>query len=203
MSRRGSVRGAVRCRMSLLVIDDKQRACDPTRRVGRHGHHPRPDAPVGLVAPPSGRRLLVRSKIPRLKAAQRLAHLGEFPLRRHGCPMRVYASGTHPGINASQDCSSRALEHVTQRHVREDDVLIAADWPEIRGRILTAALGQRLHRLPRVPQVQRQRTFDTPFNIVLALTLDRLPFTPPEVPRRRRPVHGPTPRAVGLHQPPQ
>lgn len=81
-----------------------------------------------------------------------------------------------------------ALEHVTQRHVRKDYMVIAADRPEVRGRILTAALGRRLHRLPRIPQVQRQRTYDTPFNAMLALALDRLPamLADEEGPDRRR-----------------
>ena len=134
---------------------------------------------VGLVVLPSGRRLVVRSKIPSLKLLEWLAYLGEFP--------RLTAWLSDAGVGVGDDwhqCLARlflrALEHVTQRHVRKDYVSIAADRPEIRGRILTAALGRRLHRLPRVPQIQRQRTLDTPFNIVLALTLDRLPAMLPD-----------------------
>jgi 5-methylcytosine-specific restriction endonuclease McrBC regulatory subunit McrC len=134
---------------------------------------------VGLVVLPSGRRLVVRSKIPSLKLLEWLAYLGEFP--------RLTAWLSDAGVGVGDDwhqCLARlflrALEHVTQRHVRKDYVSIAADRPEIRGRILTAALGRRLHRLPRVPQIQRQRTLDTPFNIVLALALDRLPAMLPD-----------------------
>jgi hypothetical protein len=54
-------------------------------------------------------------------------------------------------------------------------VALAADEPEIRGRVMPTALGRRLHRLPRIPQIQRRRTLNTTFNIVLALALDRLP----------------------------
>jgi hypothetical protein len=52
---------------------------------------------------------------------------------------------------------------------------VASDSTEIRGRIDTGALIQRLHRLPLVPQVERRRTINTPFNVILACALDRLP----------------------------
>ena len=68
-----------------------------------------------------------------------------------------------------------SLEYATRRHVRKDYVASATDQPEIRGRVVTPVLGRRLHRLPRVPQIQRRRSLDTPANIVLALALDRLP----------------------------
>jgi 5-methylcytosine-specific restriction endonuclease McrBC regulatory subunit McrC len=67
-----------------------------------------------------------------------------------------------------------ALEDVTRRHLRKDYVAVAAHEPQIRGRINSAVLGRCLHRLPRVPQSQQRRTLHTPFNIVLALALDRL-----------------------------
>ena len=134
---------------------------------------------VGLVVMSSGRRLVIRSKIPSLKLIEWLAYLGEFP--------RLTAWLSDAGVGIGNDwhqCLARlflrALEIVTQRHVRKDYVSTATDRPEIRGRILIAALGRRLHRLPCVPQIQRQRTFDTPFNIVLALALDRLPAMLPD-----------------------
>jgi 5-methylcytosine-specific restriction endonuclease McrBC regulatory subunit McrC len=129
---------------------------------------------VGLVVLPSGRRLVIRSKIPSLTLIEWLVYLGEFPL--------LTAWLSEAGVGVGDDwhqCLARlflrALEHITLRHVRKDYVPTAVERPEVRGRILTGALSQRLHRLPRVPQVQRERTFDTPCNIVLALTLDRLP----------------------------
>ena len=129
---------------------------------------------VGLVVLPSGRRLIVRSKIPSLMLLEWLAYLGEFPRLTHWLP--------DVGVAVADDwhkCIARlflyALEDVTRRHLRKDYVAVAWDEPTIRGRIVTTALARRLHRLPCVPQVQRRRTIDTPFNIVLALTLDRLP----------------------------
>ena len=130
---------------------------------------------VGLVALPSGRRLIVRSKISGLTLLAWLAYLGEFP--------RLTAWLPDAGVSAGHDwpqCIARlflyALEHVTRHHFRKEYVTVRTEDPEIRGRILTAAFARQLHRLPRVPQIQRNRTFDTPFNIVLALALDRLPI---------------------------
>jgi hypothetical protein len=142
---------------------------------------------VGLVVLPSGRRLVIRSKIPSLKLFEWLAYLDEFP--------RLTAWLSESGVGTGDDwheCLARlflrALEHVTRRHVRKDYVMSAADRPEVRGRIRTTALGRRLHRLPRVPQIQRQRTFDTQFNAMLALALDRLPamLADEDGPDRRR-----------------
>ena len=129
---------------------------------------------VGLVVLPTGRRLIVRSKIRSLMLLEWLAYVGEFPRLTHWLP--------DVGVAVADDwhkCIARlflyALEDVTRRYVRKDYVSVAWDEPAIRGRIVTAALARRLHRLPCVPQVQRRRTIDTPFNIVLALALDRLP----------------------------
>ena len=129
---------------------------------------------VGLVVLPSGRRLIIRSKVSSPKLLEWLAYLGEFPQLTSWLP----DAGVTAGDDWHQCLASlflSALEHATRRHVRMDYLAQAADEPEIRGRVMSTALGRRLHRLPRVPQVQRRRTLDTPFNIVLALALDRLP----------------------------
>lgn len=129
---------------------------------------------IGLVVLPSGRRLILRSKVPGLTLLEWLAYLGEFPRLTSWLP--------DAGVSAGDDwhhCLANlflnALECVTRRHLRKDYVASAADEPEIRGRVVTTSLGRRLHRLPRVPQIQRRRSLDTLFNIVLALALDRLP----------------------------
>jgi 5-methylcytosine-specific restriction endonuclease McrBC regulatory subunit McrC len=129
---------------------------------------------VGLFVLPSGRRLTIRSKVSSLKLLEWLAYLGEFPDLTSWTP--------DAGVTAGDDwhqCLARlflyALERATQQHVRMDYVPLEAEGQEIRGRVMLKVLGRRLHRLPRVPQIQRRRTLDTPFNIVLALALDRLP----------------------------
>ncbi len=129
---------------------------------------------VGLVVLPTGRRLVIRSKIPSIKLIEWLAYLDEFPW------FTAWLSEAGVGTgDAWHQCLARlflrAMELVTQRHLRKDYVASPSDRSEVRGRIRTAALGRRLHRLPRLPQIQRQRTFDMPFNAVLALALDRLP----------------------------
>jgi len=129
---------------------------------------------VGLVVLPNGRRLIIRSKVSSLALLEWLAYLGEFPRLTSWLP----AAGVAVGDDWHQCLATLflyALEFATRRHVRMDYVALAADVPEIRGRVMATALGRRLHHLPRVPQIQRRRTLDTPFNTVLALALDRLP----------------------------
>ena len=129
---------------------------------------------VGLVVLPSGRRLIIRSKVSTLKLLEWLAYLGEFPQLTSWLP----DAGVTVGDEWHQCLGSLFLyflECATRRHVRKSHVVLRADEPEIRGRVIGSALGRRLHRLPRVPQIQRRPSLDTPFNIVLALALDRLP----------------------------
>ena len=131
---------------------------------------------VGLVVLPSGRRLVVRSKIPSLTLLEWLAYLGEFPRLTSWLP----DSGVAVGDENWHQCIARlflyAMEYVTRRQLCKDYVAVWSDEPAIRGRIVTTTLARRLHRLPRVPQIQRRRTLDTPFNRVLAIALDRLPL---------------------------
>lgn len=133
---------------------------------------------VGLIVLPSGRRLVIRSKIPSLTMLEWLAYLGVFPALSSWLP--------DPGVAAQATekddwhrCIGRlflfAMEQVTRWHLQKDYVAVAADPPEFRGRLRFTELARCLHRLPRLPQVQRRRTYDTPYNIVLALALDRLP----------------------------
>lgn len=130
---------------------------------------------VGLVRLPSGRRLVIRSKIESLVLLEWLAYLGEFP------PLEVWLPDA--GVTTGADfhtCIARLflyeLEKLTRLHLRKDYTPIFSNEPTIRGRIITTQLYRRLHRLPHVPQRHRRRTHDTPYNIVLALALDKLPL---------------------------
>ena len=67
------------------------------------------------------------------------------------------------------------LEKLTRLHLRKDYSLIFSNESTIRGRIMTTQLCNKLHLLPRIPQKYRSRTLDSPYNIVLALALDKLP----------------------------
>jgi len=130
---------------------------------------------VGLVQLPSGRRLVIRSKIESLVLLEWLAYLGEFP------PLKVWLADA--GVTTGTDfhaCIARLflyeLERVTRLHFRKDFTAVFSEEPTIRGRIMMTQLYRRLHRLPHIPQTHRSRTLDTAFNIVLALALDRLPL---------------------------
>lgn len=134
---------------------------------------------VGLVVLPTGRRLIIRSKVSGLTLLKWLAYLGEFrPLSRWLPETGVAAKDT------DQDdwhrCIARlflfAMEDVTRWHLRKDYAALDIDQPEIHGRIIATKLAQRMNRLPRIPQVKRSRTFDVPFNIILAKALDRVPI---------------------------
>lgn len=130
---------------------------------------------VGLVLLPSGRRLVIRSKIESLVLLEWLAYLDKFP------PLEVWLAdvGVTTGVDL-HTCIARIflyeLQRLTRLCVRKDYMPVVAHESTIRGRILTKQLYRRLNRLPRVPQWHRSRTFDTPYNIVLALALDKLPL---------------------------
>ena len=70
----------------------------------------------------------------------------------------------------------RELDALTQRFLRKDFVPVRYSAPTIRGKVLTTLLCRAMHRLPNVPQLARNRTFDTQYNIVLALALDKVPI---------------------------
>jgi len=133
---------------------------------------------VGLVILPTGRRLIIRSKISGLTILEWLAYLGEFRPLQHWLPEKGIAAQ-----DTEQDdwhrCIARlflfAMEDVTRWHMRKDYAAIEMDEPQIRGRIIATKLAQRMRRLPRIPQTRRSRTFDVPFNMILAKALDRVP----------------------------
>jgi McrBC 5-methylcytosine restriction system component len=130
---------------------------------------------VGLIVLPSGRRLVIRSKIDSLVLLDWLSYLGEFP------PLEVWLPDA--GVTTGDDfhiCIARLflyeLEKVTRLHLRKDYTPVTTDGTTIRGRILTTRLCRRLNHLPHIPQRYRLRTFDTRYNIVLAVALDKLPM---------------------------
>lgn len=130
---------------------------------------------VGLIVLPSGRRLIIRSKITSLALLEWLIYLGEFPA------LETWLQ--EAGVSIGDDfhtCLARLflyqLERVTRLHLRKDYLPVTSQSTTIRGRILMNQLCRRLHRLPSVPQQHRLRTLDTPYNVVLAMTLDKLPM---------------------------
>ena len=117
---------------------------------------------VGLVILPSGRRLVIRSKIPNIVLLDWLAYLGRFPRLSHWLPESGVAA-VKSDHDAWHLCIARlflhAMENVTRQHLRKGYVVVAARDSAIRGRIVTSKLGQEFYRLPRIAQLQRRRTF--------------------------------------------
>ena len=141
---------------------------------------------------------MIRSKIESLVLLEWLAYLGEFP------PLEVWLADA--GVTTGADfhtCIARLflyeLEKVTRLHLRKDYTPVFSNEPTIRGRIMTTQLYRKLHRLPHVPQRHRSRTLDTPYNIVLALALDKLPLLLARFDTERPHAARSTPRLVGTH----
>jgi 5-methylcytosine-specific restriction endonuclease McrBC regulatory subunit McrC len=130
---------------------------------------------VGLVILPSGRRMVIRSKIDNLVLLDWLVYLEEFPPLEMWLPEAGAARG-----DDIHSCIARLflyeIEKVTRLHLRKDYMPRNIASATIRGRILATRLGRRLHHLPFVPQRHRSRTLDTKYNIVLAVALDKLPI---------------------------
>ena len=128
---------------------------------------------VGLAILPSGRRLIIRTKIPSVAILDWLIFLGEIP----GLETWLQESGVTSGEDF-HICISKLflleLESLTRLHLRKDYVVESMEGLVVRGRIQMKDFACSVHRLPRLPLVHRCRTLDTPFNAVLALALDRL-----------------------------
>jgi 5-methylcytosine-specific restriction endonuclease McrBC regulatory subunit McrC len=63
------------------------------------------------------------------------------------------------------------LDIVTRWHLRKDFVKLQIESSQVRGRVLAGALAQKIWRLPKIPQIIRGRSFETPPNRMLALAL--------------------------------
>ena len=128
---------------------------------------------VGVISLPSGRRILLRTKIPGIVLLDWLVYLQEFP------DLQLWASGGNVQQSDSwQTVLARLflseLEIVTRCHLRKGFVQMNVDSPHVRGRVLAGRLSQRPWRLPSIPQVVRSRSLNTPANQMLAAALDQL-----------------------------
>lgn len=128
---------------------------------------------VGVIELPSGRRILLSTKIPGVILLDWLVYLQEFP------DLQLWASGG--SVQQSDSWQTvlarlflRELEIVTRCHLRKGFVQMSVDSPHVHGRILAGRLSQRMWRLPAIPQVVRSRSLDTPANQMLAAALDQL-----------------------------
>lgn len=128
---------------------------------------------VGAIGLPSGRRILINSKISGVVLIQWLIYLREFP------DLQLWDSGGN--VDQSDRWQTvlvrlflRELELVTRCHMKKGYVEMDVESPHVRGRILTTRFSQRPWRLPAIPQVVRQRSQNTPANQMLAAALDRV-----------------------------
>lgn len=128
---------------------------------------------VGVVRLPSGRRILIRTKVPGLVLLDWLVYLGEFPkLQFWEQDGNISQSESYQSVLAG--LFLRELDIVTRCHMRTGFVEFDAESPQVRGRILSHRLAQRPWRLPAIPQTVRGRSINTPPNQMLAAALDRV-----------------------------
>jgi 5-methylcytosine-specific restriction endonuclease McrBC regulatory subunit McrC len=128
---------------------------------------------TGIVLLPSGRRIVLRTKLPGIVLLDWLVYLGEFPDFQHW---------SQTGNVAADDDWQKVLlklfllelDVVTRWHLRKDFVKLHIESSQVRGRVLAGALATRIWRLPQMPQIVRGRSFDTPANRVLALALKQI-----------------------------
>jgi 5-methylcytosine-specific restriction endonuclease McrBC regulatory subunit McrC len=128
---------------------------------------------VGMVVLPSGRRLIIRTKIPNVTILEWLVYLGEVPHLTSWLQEAAVSSGDDFYICIAK-LFLRELERVTRLHLRMDYVAETTEATLVRGRVVMSRLAYRIHRLPRVPLAYRCRTLDTAYNAVLALALEKL-----------------------------
>lgn len=128
---------------------------------------------VGFIRLPSGRRILIRTKVPGLVLLEWLVYLGEFPeIQFWDDDGNVSQSVTYQALLARLFLSE--LDLVSRCHMRKGFVQSDVESSDVRGRISSNLLAQRLWRLPAIPQTVRCRSIDTPPNQMLAAALDRI-----------------------------
>jgi 5-methylcytosine-specific restriction endonuclease McrBC regulatory subunit McrC len=128
---------------------------------------------TGIVLLPSGRRIVLRTKLPGIVLLDWLVYLGEFPDFQHW--------SIHGNVTADDNWQKvllklflLELDIVTRWHLRKDFVKLRIESSQVKGRVLAGTLATRIWRLPEIPQVVRGRSFNTPANRMLSLALDQV-----------------------------
>ena len=160
----GSDLDAIRFHADRNVFDLEERSGNVVIK-GKHR--------TGIVLLPSGRRIVLRTKLPGIVLLDWLVYLGEFPDFQHWSQTG--------NVTADDDWQMvllklflLELDVVTRWHLRKDFVKLHIESSQVRGRVLAGALATRIWRLPQMPQIVRGRSFDTPANRVLALALRQI-----------------------------
>ena len=134
---------------------------------------------VGTLLLPSGRRCVIRTKIPGVVILEWLAYLGEFPeLKNWTRGGNITSAATFQNVVAQ--LFLRELDLVTRVHLRKGFMSFAETSQKVKGRILSGRLAQKPWHLPAVPQLVRGRSLNTASNKLLALALDKLQLCTPE-----------------------
>ncbi len=125
---------------------------------------------TGIVLLPSGRRIVLRTKIPGIVLLDWLVYLGEFPDFQHWSQL-----GNVAAENDWQKVLLKLflleLDIVTRWHLRKDFVKQRIESSQVKGRVMAGTLATKIWRLPKMPQIVRARSFDTPANRMLSLAL--------------------------------
>lgn len=135
-----------------------------------HGRHR-----TGLVILPSGRRIILRTKLAGVTLLDWLVYLGEFPdFQAWNQLGNVKPADDWQHVLAKLFLAQ--LEIVTRWHLRKDFIKLEIESPQVRGRILAGKLAQHPWRMPQLPQVVRGRSYNTPANRMLAAALGQVVF---------------------------
>ncbi len=128
---------------------------------------------TGVLMLPSGRRLVLRTKLPGIVLLDWLVYLGEFPSFQHWSQQgNVSPDDTWQQVLLKLFLLE--LDFVTRWHLRKDFVKLRLDSSQVRGRLLAGSLATKIWRLPEMPQVVRGRSFNTPANRMLSLALKQV-----------------------------
>jgi 5-methylcytosine-specific restriction endonuclease McrBC regulatory subunit McrC len=128
---------------------------------------------TGIVLLPSGRRIVLRTKLPGIVLLDWLVYLGAFPDFQHWSQVGNVAA-TDDWQKVLLKLFLLELDVVTRWHLRKDFVKLHIESSQVRGRVLAGALATKIWRLPKMPQVIRGRSFETPANRMLALALKQV-----------------------------
>jgi 5-methylcytosine-specific restriction endonuclease McrBC regulatory subunit McrC len=125
---------------------------------------------VGCIVLPSGRRIIIRSKIDGLTLIEWLIYLGRFP-ELIDWSDSGFVSQKGPFEKLIVSLFLRELSYLTDFHLRKDYVWAHTKSSQIRGKIHWAEATSKPWEHPRLPQLVRERRYDTRENQVLAAAL--------------------------------
>jgi 5-methylcytosine-specific restriction endonuclease McrBC regulatory subunit McrC len=128
---------------------------------------------TGIVILPSGRRIVLQTKLSGVVLLDWLVFLGEFPDFQHWNQLgNVALEGEWQKVLLKLFLLE--LDVVTRWHLRKDFVKSRIESSQIRGKVLAGDLATKVWCLPKIPQIVRGRSFDTPANRMLSLALKQV-----------------------------